>query len=223
MKRANQHRKAHSSLLIFLGALTVFVTFVLKEGIAERFKDSVVTLEQAQDIFGLRQEIAHLRLAIFSAAGTSPTDQAALVQQVRFANIGHDFVEEGMETISQVLVRVEAGNDLWRRFDTLKQELLQEKREYRELQDGLFGRNGKQAKSLDEIRVKLEALRPTGDRMREEDQTLQRDIINTAKEKRDRDERYYKISKWAGYVLYTIGWSLGLVGKLNEVRVEATD
>ena len=57
MKRANQHRKAHSSLLIFLGALTVFVTFVLKEGIAERFKDSVVTLEQAQDIFGLRQEV----------------------------------------------------------------------------------------------------------------------------------------------------------------------
>src|SRR5215469_7882732 len=113
MKRAYKHRKTNSALLIFLGALIVFLTFIVKEGIADTYRDSVATLEQAQNTFALRQEIGHLRVAIFSAAGHTSTVQEALIQNVRFANIGRDFVEENLETISQFLLRVEAGNDLW--------------------------------------------------------------------------------------------------------------
>ena len=222
MKRANQHRKAQSSLLIVLGAFIVFITFVVKEGLADKFKDSVAILEQTQETFGLREVIAHLRFVIFNSDATNPTEPA-FVRTIRLANIGNDFIEENLDTISQVLIRVEAGNDLWRRFDTLKQERLKEKWEYRKLQDELLGRNGQQAKSLLEIRVEVEALTPTGDRLREEEQTLKTDIMNRAKERRDRDERYYKISKFAGWFLYAIGWCLGLVGKVREGSVQGTE
>lgn len=223
MKRVHQHRTAQSSLLVFVGALIVFVTFVVKEGLSDRFKDSVAILDQAQEIFALRDEVAHLRLAIFNVVGTYPTEEAALSEIVRLANIGNDFIEENLETISHILVRVEAGDGLWRRFDTLKQERLREQLEYRELQDELLGRNGKQAKTPLEIKVKLEALTRTGNRLREEERTLKADVIHTAKAKRDRDEGYYHVAKWAGYFLYTIGWGLGLVGKVYEVRADGTD
>jgi len=46
----------HSRLLIFVGALIVFVTFLVKESLRERLKDLVDSIDTAQSVFVAEQE-----------------------------------------------------------------------------------------------------------------------------------------------------------------------
>jgi hypothetical protein len=46
----------HSRLLIFVGALIVFVTFLVKEGLRERLKDLVDSIDTAQSVFVAERE-----------------------------------------------------------------------------------------------------------------------------------------------------------------------
>ena len=50
--------------------------------------------------------------------------------------------------------------------------------------------------------------------------TFERGILQRASEKRDTAERRYKIFTYFSYVLYGIGWSLPLLGKLYGVGAE---
>ena len=46
----------HSRLLIFVGVFIVFVTFLVKEGLRERLKDLVDSVDTAQSVFVAERE-----------------------------------------------------------------------------------------------------------------------------------------------------------------------
>jgi len=224
MKRSKEPRARYSSLFAFAGVVIVFLTFVLKEGISEEFKDSVATLDQAQNIFGVRREIERLRFLIFNVVATSASGLDAAKQLLRFANIGREYVNDDLESMSELLDRVNAGQDLRQRFESYKQDTLQLENDYPELEDELYGRNGKPKKSPDEIMAALERTIPTAKRLNDGELQLERDLINTARERQDKHERYYQRSKWAGWCFYIIGLVLGLVGKVFGLPLaERTD
>lgn len=216
-------RKARPSLLVFVGALVVFLTYVLKEGVAENYKNSVAVLEETQNVFGLREEVKHLRALILDAAGAAVSKRTAVIQNVTWENEGHQFVDDDLEAMSQFLTRIGANRELWNRLDVFKRDLLEQQRSDRELLDELNGTNGRQQKTIDEIEAGLIAQVPINRRIDHEYRQLKADLITTAREQRDRQEHYYEISKWAAMVFYTIGWGLGLVGKVYDIYgVEGT-
>src|ERR1700745_3607466 len=103
MPRKIREKKARPSLLVFAGALIVFVTFIVKEGIAEKYKNSVAVLDEARSFFGLREDIIHLRRLIVDVATVSVPKTKAVVQEVTFENEGHQFIEDDLEGISQFM------------------------------------------------------------------------------------------------------------------------
>jgi len=214
MPRKIREKKARPSLLVFAGALIVFVTFIVKEGIAEKYKNSVAVLDEARSFFGLREDIIHLRRLIVDVATVSVPKTKAVVQEVTFENEGHQFIEDDLEGISQFMNRIETSADFPHRLDVLRQELRQEAARDQEMQDELWGTYGKERKTIDEVEAALKAQVPANVRISQEYRQLKRDLIDAAKRERDRNEHYYEISKWTAIVLYTIGWGLGLRGKV---------
>jgi hypothetical protein len=214
MPKKIRGEKTRPSLLVFAGALIVFVTFIVKEGIAEKYKNSVAVLDEARSFFGLREDIIHLRRLIVDVATVAVPKPKAVVQEVTFENEGHQFIEDDLEGISQFMNRIETSEDFSHRLDLLRQELLQEAKRDQEMQDELWGTNGKERKTIDEIEAALKAQVPVNIRISQEYRQLKRDLIDAAKRERDRNERFYEVSKWTAIVLYTIGWGLGLRGKV---------
>jgi hypothetical protein len=49
--------KKHAHLLVFFGALIVFLTFVVKEGIGEHFRAVADAIDRARDFYSIRTEI----------------------------------------------------------------------------------------------------------------------------------------------------------------------
>src|SRR5437899_2825534 len=66
----------HSKLLIFVGALIVFVTYLVKEGLRERLKDLVDSVDKAQSAFVAERENQQLsqRLAEIYRVGVISYD-----------------------------------------------------------------------------------------------------------------------------------------------------
>jgi hypothetical protein len=214
MPKKIRAKKVSPSLLIFAGALIVFVTYIVKEGIAEKYKNSVAVVDEARSFFVLREDIIHLRRLIVDVATVDVSKPKAVVQEVTFENEGHQFIEDDLEAISQFMNRIETGKDFSHRLDLLRQELLQEERRDQEMQDELWGTNGKERKTIDEIGAALQAQVPVNVRISNEYRQLKRDLIDVAQRERDRTERFYEVSKWSAIVFYTIGWGLGLRGKV---------
>jgi hypothetical protein len=165
----------------------------------------------------LREEIRRLKGLIFDAAGSGLPTPTATLQAVAFANEGQQFLEDDLDTMSEFISRIGASSDLSRRFNILKEDLLKQKEDYRELRDEQRGTNGKQRRTLDEIHNTLVDLIPRNNRLAEADLQLKRDLIKAARQQRDRNQRYYEISKWGAIVFYTIGWVLGLLGKVYGI------
>jgi hypothetical protein len=44
------------------------------------------------------------------------------------------------------------------------------------------------------------------------------EVLNISEGLRDKNERFYGIYTWVSYGLYTLGWGLGLVGRLYSVE-----
>ena len=214
-------KKARPSLLVYAGALIVFVTFIVKEGIAERYKDSVAVLDDARSFFGLREDIVRLRRLIADVATIDVPKPKAIVQAVTMENESHGYVEDDIESISQFINRIEGGERFSHRLDVLRQEFLEMAKRDQDMQDELWGTNGKTRKPLDEIEAALQAKIPDNTRFFEEYRQLKSDLMDTAKRERDRNERLYKASKWTAIALYTIGWGLGLRGKLYGTNSNA--
>jgi hypothetical protein len=49
--------KKHAHLLVFFGALVVFLTFVVKEGIGEHFRAVADAIDRARELYSIRTEI----------------------------------------------------------------------------------------------------------------------------------------------------------------------
>ena len=48
-------------------------------------------------------------------------------------------------------------------------------------------------------------------------------VLKHAQEVKERRERYYKVSNWASYALYGLGWAIGLLARIFSGETVAQD
>jgi hypothetical protein len=192
----------HGRILTLLGALIVFLTFVVKDGLREHLKDAASSISAANDVFAIREDNMGTRLELEelkkdldgNATGQSWSDirivQAkcrrmyyalgAVAYLVKAADDKED--TPTIRSLDQELTKI--------RFDSLALNM----------SASTVGTLGQSASALELRMAKFED-----------------DVVERARLKLQQRQALYDSWTWISYVLYTIGWGLGLVGKLCGV------
>ena len=245
MHRAlRQWSKKHSHLLVFFGALIVFLTFVVKEGLGDRWDKQASGIESAIERHDLNVQLNNLEMGVQGLTfkslqeemkdsdtevfyGDEPDYERAQwrlqFDRQLLANLKDSLSQMALlsyslpesEGIRKQLVEVD------KTIETTSPRLNEIAGTLEMPNDVLSG--------TDHSRRLWEELASSRASGRERDVTtilglagidmmkIDGSIIAQASALKARNERYSKIAWWTSAALFTIGWGLGLLGKLYGV------
>src|SRR4029077_14868373 len=244
--RRKSFMKRHGRLLGFVGALIVFVTFILKEGLREHWKDLADALNSAQYVYSIRidtsasnstlhymrKQIDDLRALVLSN-GKLPSLQSLPAGEIIMENMGRlemlvDTVEASLANIEVLVDKLPQQDTNRERLHTLNKELV----EVRKGSSNVVGlvtptdlpKDPKKAKAAFNLLLDRAAQEESvvGDRAETLDSDAKKlvsDVLEDAKPTRDRNSRYSDDAWWISATLYSIGWGLGLIARLFHVEV----
>jgi hypothetical protein len=223
--------RKHRRLLTTLGAGIVLLTFVFREGVRENLKDFAETIERGNKVVKDRspQQLPDFEVykkifeplfnpatAVLSADEKEKISDGAyslfqavnsLEEQLQLNKEMAKFV--GIEQSSAIdtaaySIKVTSGQmgSFYVKIDTLVPlELFPNEPEGRVVQSHL---------SPDELKVVIDSIERSNKLNYDATRTVlfqaEREIVDT--------RWWYKVATWASYFLYTLGWGIGLIGKL---------
>jgi len=225
INRVKSFFQKHGRLLSFVGALIVFTTFIVKDAIREHLKDLVDAVNSAEEAYRnetsialVSKQIVDLELQLDSFEKAMQFHRSAVTERTmanRDAATTTKFMLENLETLNNTLP---TGATFRGRINDHKTIL-------QKLEEGLLELDRRsQATGLYEKRTTGEEdtakrlnngvwaeywlfVIPMGDK-----------VLAEANEAKKRREIYYKACTAASYMLYALGWSLGLAGRLFSVE-----
>jgi hypothetical protein len=219
------HHK-HSHWLTYFGALIVFLTFVVKEGLRERWKDTADAIDRAQHAYqdsesrmatsdtldGIRTELHQLRVRL---APNGPDEQDIEASHAdNQANLGSLLTtSENTLTNLDKLAKTVTFSDAIRKRTA---EMHDRARDYRAEVDQL--RTMKTPRPLTQEYVSQQLSTDLdGARLAIAVIDLDGDTLQEAETIRERNAVYAKYAWWISAALFALGWGLGLLGKLKGV------
>jgi hypothetical protein len=234
--------RRHNRLLTYLGAFIVFATFVVREGIREHLKELTDSIDVAQNVFvvrvdnietnyalgGLRRQMAAIKDA--PSAGKAREDLFdAAARELEVSKNRFREVASYLDCISRLIARLPSQttpvtlkntwllktmsgtpNGLLQAFRVQLKQSWESENKVRQLMK--LDHSGDQDASSaagklagDSVLLYLDS------------QTFGWLILGEAMKARERSEHFYDISKKVSYLLYVLGWGLGLFGRLYRV------
>jgi len=235
----------HDRLLTFLGALVVLITFVLKEGVRDHVKDRVDDVRAAINAYEIRsdlqldsEEITAEEAELLKFYDRTKSMTAAQLLGYNGA------VAEHCQRIQALLSKtVRAQNDVSDLANALppndelnrseKEDADQLKRFRQEVVSTDADAAGPEISNLgpefiqytnDQVKLLAINTRTKANKLGE-DVPLRAQLVWVhgkqtalyAREIVENEEKQYRHATWASYVLYTIGWGLGLFARLFGV------
>jgi hypothetical protein len=216
----------HGRLLTILGALIVFVTFLVKEGKRDELKELVQSLDAAQSLFEIRQENHDISRDVAELLGRIPGPvklerKFPAVEEIEEMIGRHSFhYTSSLSNLRELLAKfpnpadLAALNSLQERADSLdanRKDAMTAIEDAKPIPGGLL----RNALVLMAVPIAL------GEHLLSQDEQLESDItaftkgaLKHADEFKAKQERIYKSYTWLSYLLYFVGWTLGLIGKL---------
>jgi hypothetical protein len=233
----------HRGVVVFLGALIVFLTYVVNDTFRERYRSLADSIDAAENAFTVRNEFRGVSKSLKEIRET--TD--AIVQRMDFWHFklrpGERYktmTEDEAQTMVNEKTRIELDQEKLR-FDAFskladklptdtgeeaERERLQADIEllYAYLNDWhqlVFEQDIGHKEKVVLLREKINAEEETMTEAKknrgllpENVDKLNEKILGRAREEQQSDERRSTLLKRVSIVLYVIGWGLGLVGKL---------
>jgi hypothetical protein len=252
-KKHNVFLRTHSQVLVVVGALIVFLTFVIKEGLREHWKGTADAIETAEYFYPLLAQSAEIKKELKKVKdqqreGAHPTSD---LLHFSLFNIDQEFLADQLNTLDdlelsaanrRILIDVLPGSDALRHdADNIDAQLTNVKRLLHKT-DGEIARiiyeeiakerdhplNDDQRREEfdkveppigDEVKESFQALTSTG----LSSSKLSTNVLAHAQAIRERNARYSVFAWWISAVLFALGWSLGLAGKLYGVAGVAAE
>jgi hypothetical protein len=231
--------KKHSHLLVFIGAIIVFLTFVIKEGLGERWKETADAINLAKYFYAvtddatvLERSVGHVQELMnkgFQVDHPTPTAIALLQAQVRVTarREMRDRIERNVHQINILADKLPKDDAVHNAITTLTTELESVSSKIKTLEDATLNGTYKGSPIIvvsngdAELIPELEELHKdtflwlvgangTANR-------LVADVLRDAEETQRRNERHSVEAWWISAFLFALGWGLGLVGKLYGV------
>jgi hypothetical protein len=227
--RAPSFMKRHSRLISFLGALIVFVTFIVKEGLADRWKGEASALSALESSFATRQEInrIHYVLTEMESRLDRNNNEEAFIR---------DKILDGTSVLSSL---TSYEYLLETALDRIPHEQLYYANDVKLLEYEVDGAEEiwksilKKRKDLEERKERgghpdsyelLDAIRRVSEKIKDIEIDVTRlysRLLNEARRLRKENEDRSEWAWWIAAVLYTLGWSLAVVGRLYDVPVSS--
>lgn len=233
--------RRHNRLVVIVGALVVFLTFIIKEGMRESIKDekdaihdglNMVTLrgaietanEELRDSKILLVKTYNLAIAIqdkYPAFTTNPTTDGQIAQQL--LKVKRQLVSQHLESMEALLklLRKNANDAILEDFHarTVAADISARKLEQQmiiELGENFI--NGDISQKLSaQTNEKAEKFGKRLDELRENSDLLMKNFLKDAQQAEEKDEQSYIHYTWCSYGLYFVGWALTLIGRLYGV------
>jgi hypothetical protein len=212
----------HRRLMTFTGALIVFVTFVLKDGLREQLKDLVSSIDSAESVFAIRNDTATTAMWLqriqeqvdwvaekIKLKGTSYSGDMVerMHSSLEIMNEVYESLAVSLDNISQLLEKVPGQKENEKKHREIEERL----RNLREQREALLVVVTREPMS---ILWRIAPLLNETQKASDDTRQLARDVLAEATKKRKERENIVNATTWASYVLYTLGWGLGLVGRV---------
>jgi len=201
--------------LVFVGALTVFLTYVTKEGIADYWRRTVSAVGDAEEDFrrtGLSIETLRRLDGIANTLERMELPSGGLNADVRMEEerIHATANAQQLAIAEQLLTRLGlSDSEEAARLAAVKEEL----KDYSGSIDTVAGRF---SGDPDSVSLTSEMLPLTFSGMVVEQHVGE--VVSAARrralEEKERSARNLSVARWLSYFLYTTGWLLGLAGKV---------
>jgi DNA-binding transcriptional MerR regulator len=212
----------HHRTLTFIGALVVFVTFVVKDGLREQLKDLVSSISTAESVFAIRNDTSTTTMWLqrlqeqvdwvaekIKLKGTSFSGDMVekLHSSLEITNEMHESLGVSLENISTLIEKVPGQLQHKKQYEELEVKL----KELREKHDALLQVFTREPMAITwTIAPLLSETQAASDDTR----SLAKDVLSAATGARKRREAVVNAATWLSYLLYTLGWGLSLVGRL---------
>ena len=237
-RKLNRFLHRQKQLLTVIGALIVFLTFIVNEVLRERLRDVATSITSAQnllaihdDIRGTRHQLQSILVMLNSKHPQSEKTRVAsyyLFMSEKFGFL-NDAVRNGSTNLDRLSPLIRAIPDNGRievEVKSLKQEGQTLSKKVNEIWANIYPPPPasdpgfvitRSLTELEEFNKHLdECFEPIGNWTIKANRMVG-EILTKAEQTRDQAERNYKIYTRASYFLYTLGWILALIGKLGSV------
>jgi hypothetical protein len=235
----------HNRLVTFVGALIVFVTFVFKEGFREQLKELGDSIEGADSMFIVRSDVRALsdeldrvshvlvdfETEVTSHAPNFKNEKATGAVVVRFARIDSAVASSTslLNSTSSLLERLRDKDKLMDEVGSLQENLKQMKESIGDaklklaIDADLPERAPKNKMLFNEFSERLDDIAYGFFRqnveLTDKINGLSGRVFRNAKELEESNKRWYKRCTSASYCLYSLGWGLGLLGRLYGAEI----
>lgn len=215
----------HRRLMTFTGALIVFVTFVVKDGLREQLKDLVSSIDSAENVFAIRNDTATTATWLqrlqeqvdwiaekIKLKGTSYSGDMVerMHSSFEITNEMHESLAVSLDNISQLLEKVPGQQQNEKKHKEIE-DRLRDLREQREALLTIFTREPMS------ILWKIAPLLNETEKASDDTRQLAKDVLAEAAKERKQREKIVNVTTWTSYVLYILGWGLGLAGRVYGV------
>ncbi len=242
-KRVKVFMKDPKHLFPLVGALVVFATFIVKEGIRDNLKDVVSAFENAQTTFALRDQnvrmttmLTEIRTRVVALNDKSLPKVPVGVWRVSQAYAGVEQTRETVELLGQSLETITPLAQKLPKDEKRDAELIECTKLLAQTRDDYL----KTETVLKDILTRAQSSKR--DLTKEDEQraasvagayiaveqqaavriaALESGVLSEAPKYREEQERRYAWWNNKSYWLYSIGWGLGLIGKIYGVDAGA--
>jgi hypothetical protein len=215
--------RRHQGILTFIGAVIVFGTFVTKDALRDHLKDLVDSIERSEGIYVVRSDIhgleTHLQkmerdmIALRTPEGPHPELGRSLEREGNVIMLLQEIDRNQSIALANCAVLAENfPKGLREEIGGMIQALAKQQRELRDRVNPNVIILGPEAgrdhtKTLDKYHLDAVLLDLSIGEL------VSRELV-MANSIRDKTQNRYTFASWASYFLYTLGWGLGLAGRL---------
>ncbi len=233
--------RRHASIVAFVGALIVFLTFVIKEGFREHLKDLSDSVSAAHIRFNTRDKFISISSKLDSiqssfnifrdsnATGHESGKSPSMGDELYSRQLLEDIMdlESQLDSCKELMVDIKASPELYERLTTVSNVMHGADMECRELNDRMNKFYQAEASEQKDLYWPFfESRSLTFDHRstwRMSYYVFMIQVLKEADAHQHRSEDAYEICTWLSYGLYTLGWGLGLLGRLYKVEIPSGD
>lgn len=219
-----QWLRTHHRKLTFLGAIIVFSTFVLKDGLQEQLKGLDDAIAGAESLYLLRKDADDLRFRLVDMATKLNLEQPTITF-IEKTTDGNDYLNDEignntMNMIRRLSDKVRNPDIAWRitAIEDKQQELSDDAYQLQALNGSDDDNNNPEYISKEQSRIDVQVFK-----LHRKMSLLSDALVKASKEAKEKAEENVHIATWASYFLYALGWGLGLVGRLVGVGAVGED
>jgi hypothetical protein len=212
----------HGRLLAFVGALIVFLTFVVKEELRDHLKGVVDSVEGAKNSFVLRAYLVEIekesmpKLEEIKPIQDGRTLQDALYMETHLATYDDNAVDN-LNALLDVVSHTKDDDD--RRIEEIRETLA----DMKNLLHSAWHTSLNMPSHNDNLQYGVALSQARSQTIHASGQhaiaagkiaLLTKEALDEADTKKQSATRRYLVCTWFSYALYTVGWSLGLIGRV---------